>query len=67
MSRDETGQLVAFFNQFSKSMIDSVFLWLFAEFHSFECFPEHVNSKTVNDRIYERISQTKEVKNMHYK
>ena len=59
-------KIVAAFNQVSRCIINFIFPWLLAEFHSFKCFPEHGNSKTVNDRIYQRIGQTKEIKDLKY-
>ena len=61
------GSFVAVFDEVSGRIINYIFPKLLAELHPFKCFPEHGNSKTVDNRIYERISRMEEVKNMNYK
>ena len=62
---DETEQVVVL-NLVPRRIINCVFVWLLARFHSFKCLLENWNPKTVNDRIYERIGQTKHGKNVIY-
>ena len=43
-------------NKSSKHIANCILFWHLAELCSFKYFLKHGNSKTVNDRIYERIS-----------
>ena len=50
------------FTKISSHIINCILFWLLAELRSFNYFLKDGNSKTVNDGICERISQTKNYK-----
>ena len=65
---DKTLSPITFFmhvlSKMSMCVTNIILFWLLADLHSFKCFSEHGNSKTVNDRIYDGIGQTRNVENL---